>query len=276
MKRLLLLLVLVFSFVSNAETLTRNVDLSVKADSLKKIEFDFVNGKIEILGKKTNKLRITGKIEVKGKDQPSVQKVLNNVKLTHSVEGDTVSVSLNYDDLKDYLGNSGFFNFFCSGKKRVHISVDLKVELPERMIVHFSGVNIDVKISNVKNADVENVNGDINITGVERVDCENVNGNLLLKDIKKKVSCDIVNGNLEFTSNSLDLVSISVDSVNGNCTIKLPFKAIGNVETSSITSKSVFVYNGKKLKGRSIEFNGDGNCDIEVDTVNGRIYIEGF
>ena len=276
MKRFLFLLAFFLAFLSYAENLSKDVSLDLKVNSLKKIEFDFVNGRIEILGKKSNSLKVRGKIEVKGKDQASVQKVLNNVKLTHSVKGDSISISLNYNDLKDYLGNSGFFNFFCSGKKRVHISVDLKVEIPERMMVDFSGVNIDVKINNVKKADVENVNGDIEITNVERVDCENVNGNLLLKDIKKKISCDIVNGNLEFTSNSLDLISISVDSVNGNCSIKLPFKAIGNVETSSITSKSVFVYKGKKLKGRSIEFDGNGNCDIEVDTVNGKIYIEGF
>ncbi len=276
MKRFWFFLLCFFALMLHAENLSKNVKLDLKVNSLKKVEFEFVNGNMDIIGTKTDRLKVTGKVSVEGKDQASVQEVLNKVKLTHSFDGDSLSISLNYDDLKDYLGNSGFFNFFCSGKKRVRLAVNLKVELPERMRVHFSGVNFDVEIKNLKSADVEDVNGDINISNLDRVKCENVNGNVVLRNIRKKVSCDIVNGNLEFSGNSLEMVSISVNSVNGNCTIKLPFKAIGNVETSSITSKSILVYKGKKIKGRNIEFQGDGNCDIEIDTINGRVYIEGF
>ena len=278
MKKFLPVLFLLFGVLVFSETLKKEVNVKYSdLSSVNSVSFEFVNGKAEIKGDNVKSIVIKGFLTVRGKDQSICEDVLKNANIEIKKHGDELEISLNYDELKDKLGNNNsFFGFFCSWRKRVEIQVDLSIIVPSSLSIQFSGVNFDLAISDVKDAEVSNVNGNARIINADKVKCESVNGNVYIKDVKIKAGCEVVNGNFNIETNSNKLSSISFESVNGNAEIKLPLKVIGNISTESLTSKTVLNIKGKKIVKKNLEWKGDGNCDIDIETINGRIVIDTF
>ena len=278
MKKFVPVLFLLFGFLVFSETLKKEINVKYSdLSSVNSVSFEFVNGKAEIYGANVNSVIVRGFLTVNGKDQSLCEDVLKNANIKFKKHGDELEVSLNYDELKEKLGNNNsFFGFFCSWGKQTEIQVDLKITIPQNLDVDFSGVNFDLSISNVSNANLSNVNGNVKVLNANKVKCESVNGNISLKNILIKANCEVVNGNFTIETNSTKLSSISFESVNGNAEIKLPLKTIGSISTESLTSKTVFNIKGKKTIKKNLEWKGEGNCDINVETINGRIVIDAF
>ncbi len=278
MKKVFFILFMVlFNIVVFSETLQKDVKFTLKdASALTTASFEFVNGRAKIVGENVKSLVIKGTISIKGTDESLYEEVLKNAKLIARVKGNKLEVSLNYEDLKEKYKNRGFLGFFCSWGKQSNIFVDLEIIVPERLNIDFSGVNFDLELKNVKKADLSNVNGSVYVLEADSVECESVNGNISLENIVYKVDCEVVNGNLAIETRSKKINSISFESINGNVEIKIPFVAIGKISTHSITSKTYLMLKGKKIVDKNLEWKGNGSCDINVETINGKIVVEGF
>ena len=278
MKKFLILFSFLFVGMVFANTLTKNLSYSLSdASRFDTLSVEFINGKGVVKGTKENSVKVKVKVNIKSDDDSACQEVYDKLKLNVKTSGDEIDLSLNYDDLKKYLNSEiSFFNLFCSHRKKVEMSVDVEIFIPSRFSIEFSGVNFDIKAEELKKVKISSVNGAIGAKNIGKVECESVNGNIVLKDIIYKVECEVVNGNLTLETNSEKLSSVSFESVNGNTKIRVPFNVIGDVETDSLTSKATLVLKGKKIVGKNLEWQGDGNCDIDVETVNGKIFIEGF
>ncbi|GEM_PF-6506888 len=279
MKKLILFFFLSFAFnFVFAHSVEKKVSFSFKDTSkIKLLSLDFVNGTINVKGCKTNSVNISGKIKVRGDDQSVCEEVLKKVKIKTDLSGGELNISLNYKELRDYLGDSGFFSWFCAKRtKKVNLSVELELTVPEGFNMEFSGVNVDISVSNLNRVDISTVNGDVNVEDAEKVECESVNGDIKLNRVVYSVKCSVVNGDFSFKTRSKKISSISFDSVNGDAKISVPASVIGDVETSSVSSKTTLILNGEKRKERDLKYKGEGKCDIDISTVNGDIVIEGF
>ncbi|BBB33151.1 hypothetical protein TTHT_1672 [Thermotomaculum hydrothermale] len=278
MKKIFLTFLFLVGLSIHAEALQKDVNLKINdISSIRTVSFEFVNGKANIEGANIHSIEIKGTVKVKGKDQSVGEEILKKVNFKIKKHGDELEISLNYDELKKELSRGdGFLGLFCSWGRQPEISVNLDIKLPESLDVDFSGVNFDLEVLNVRNVEVENVNGDVKVENSRKVKCESVNGNVVFKNIEVKASCEVVNGNFSLDTKSSKISSISFESVNGNASIKLPLKTIGSISTESLTSKTTLILKGKKTVKKNLEWKGDGDCDIEVQTINGRITIEGF
>ncbi len=278
MKKLLFALFLFWGVVVYSNTLQKEISYKLKdASKITTVSFEFINGKARVKGAKVNSIIVKGTITVRGKEQSICEDILKNAQLKVKSHGDELEISLNYEELKNkFDNNSGFLGFFCSWGKQSEVHVDLDVVLPERLNIDFSGVNFDLELSNIRNADLSNVNGNVYVVKANKVKCESVNGNITLRDIVFKADCEVVNGNLTFETKSSKISSISFESVNGNADIKLPASVIGTISTESLTSKTSLIVKGKRTVKKNLEWEGEGNCDIDVETINGRIVIEAF
>ena len=278
MKKLLFALFLFWGVVVYSNTLQKEISYKLKdASKITTVSFEFINGKARVKGAKVNSIIVKGTITVRGKEQSISEEILKNAELKVKSKGDKLEISLNYEDLKDKMeDNSGFMGFFCSWGKQSVVYVDLDITVPQRLKFDFSGVNFDLELSNIRNADLSNVNGNVYVVKANKVKCESVNGNITLRDIVFKADCEVVNGNLTFETKSSKISSISFESVNGNADIKLPASVIGTISTESLTSKTSLIVKGKRTVKKNLEWEGEGNCDIDVETINGRIVIEAF
>ena len=273
-----LIMFLIFALTATciyADQLSKESEITITdLKGVNLISLDFVNGSCEIVGKKTGRVEIKAKIKVSGKNEATVEEALKNAELTVKKSGDSLDISLNYDKLRKYTGQcGGFWDFFSTVNNKVNISVNLKIIVPSHFSLELDGVNFDLSVKNLNKIDVSTVNGNVVAENIKKADCESVNGNIKIYNVIYKVNCEVVNGNLTVNTNSEELTDIVLESINGNADIIVPEKAVAKIETSSLTSKTVLKRGEDIVRGKNLSWQGKGDCDINVETINGTINI---
>ncbi|TQV72988.1 hypothetical protein FLL45_16125 [Aliikangiella marina] len=145
-----------------------------------------------------------------------------------------------------------------------------------------SEVTYDLSVPNAVNLDsISLVNGDLIVKGVSgELDAELVNGALKSDGNTSTTRVDMVNGDMEIRFSSLDNAKkIDLESVNGDIELYLPADADATIDADTVSGKirNDFGLNVIKHKWVGSEMRGkigSGKVTIDLENVNGRIYVK--
>lgn len=130
--------------------------------------------------------------------------------------------------------------------------------------------------------DIELVNGDLEVIGVQGgVNADLVNGTVTARDLAGEIELATVNGSVDITvADFADVSGVDLESVNGAVELNLPSYANATLDVETVNGKisNDFGLEVKKGKYVGASLNGDiggGGVEISIETVNGRIEING-
>ncbi|GGW83641.1 DUF4097 family beta strand repeat-containing protein [Alteromonas halophila] len=210
------------------------IDRSIDTSDAPYVDIEHMNGKAEIIGWDKNSVKVVGEVG-ENTDEVSFEKSGNEVELK-------IEVARSGRDWRNWRSNEGD---------------DLTIHVPHGSRVHYSSINANVALRNLKNSvSVEVVNGDIESRNIQgRVELEAVNGDIDVGEISGDVTIETVNGDI-FGDHQSDK-DARFSSVNGNINIR-----------SSSPELWVESVNGNiKLAMQAVD-------DLNIETVNGRVEAE--
>lgn len=160
-------------------------------------------------------------------------------------------------------------------------SIRIETRYPEDS--HHEAASVDYTLTIPRGArlsDVDLVNGDLVVNGLQGgVHASLVNGHASANGLGGDVEVSTVNGGLEVACNRLGKQRhVSLHSVNGQVTLHLPSDASAEVSAETVNGgidndfglqEERGEYVGHSLNGRI----GDGETEIHLENVNGRISI---
>jgi len=129
---------------------------------------------------------------------------------------------------------------------------------------------------------IDLVNGDLSVEGVRGgVEVESVNGTIELRDVGGELNISTVNGMIKAALGSLDgIKSIDIESVNGAVEIDLAGSASASISAETVNGRirnnlGIEVDKGKYVGSSMRGSVGGGGTGIDIETVNGKIEING-
>lgn len=136
----------------------------------------------------------------------------------------------------------------------------------------FSG-GITANNLNAENISIENVSGDIKMsnTSANEIQANSVSGKINIDGDAEHIMLDSVSGDLNFSTDSLDTDSISINTVSGNTKISLPEDCGFTVDNSSVSGVLTSGFMGRSFDDRYVY--GDESTEIEFDSVSGSITL---
>lgn len=247
MKKLLIVAYLTcISSISAGERIDKSLEVSADGS----VEIHNNRGKVTIEGWDKNKVSVKGKLDDLTK------------KFVFSREGDKTIIRVILPDTNTN-GNVG-------GSK-------LKIFVPKKASLLFSGVSADVEISDVYNGvEINTVSGSINASNIKkRTAINNVSGDIKLKSVDGRIEISTVNGDVEAdvsaknivvngVSSELvirgkDIVSVSLSTVSGDAKLYAKLVDDGDVKMSSVSGDSFFYVGGQLNAQISLETGPGGN-----------------
>lgn len=132
---------------------------------------------------------------------------------------------------------------------------------------------------NCKLDGIRTVNGPIEITGVQgEVDASSVNGQVTATGLRNEADLSTVNGSVR-ASFEEGAHPVSLKSVNGSVTLRLPESCHASVEAKSVNGAihcdfPVTIGEGRIRKNSLKGTIGEGGPEVHLKTVNGAIHIE--
>ena len=131
----------------------------------------------------------------------------------------------------------------------------------------------------VKLEKIDVVNANIRVTGVKgMVNLDSVNGSIDAKDLSGPGEFETVNGSITVAYSTLPASAdeISLDTVNGSCTLKLPVDAAFSLDADTVNGRvrcdfPITLANSGKHDLRGTV--GTGGPSIELDSVNGSLTV---
>jgi DUF4097 and DUF4098 domain-containing protein YvlB len=224
-------------WASHREEFHKSVPLEVNGDfSIKN-----VNGDIKIAGWDRNEVQIDA---VKSADS---EEKLHEVRIQVFGSGHSVEVKTKYPDQSN---NSA--------------RIEYTIHLPW-------GVRV---------FDAETVNGSVHIDGPRgRIRAETVNGKVEVWNAADAVELKSVNGDVAVALKSAGKEHVMLKTVNGNASIAVPQSTNAHMKADTVNGQihsdlPVNVNRPKYGPGASVDSNlGSGGATIELETVNGSIYL---
>ncbi len=257
MKFTLLVATALFAAGSALATVTETVNKTyvLAADGI--VSLENVNGDVEITGWDKNEVRIDA--EKRARNDEDLQKISIRFSSTNlDINGHGASkLSIKTEIPKGHFGFLWFGNSNVRGEVRYKLMVPFGAHL-EKIDV----VNSDITVREVRGPmNLDTVNGRIRATGLA------ADGRF-----------DTVNGSISVSFDSVkNARRITLDTVNGPCTLRLPADAGGRVNADTVNGRVScdFPIRLESTGRHSLRgVIGDGETDIVLDSVNGSLRIE--
>ncbi len=255
----------------NASVLTDSFHKEIsKPDSISKIMLDNINGNCHFFpASKNKKLRIDATITVKGSSDEACESYYRKVRIAVTREKGVLKIAVTRPRSTSFfgLGNA------------VSMSVNFEVAIPVPIDVSVNLVNGNVSIEAMNRCNVDIVNGDVTMKGIISASIEAVNSCMDIRDVKKWVVVDAVNGSLKLFSLSPDLEKVKAEFVNGNMTVQIPTACLGrlNMDSATGTAELKEKKEGKawetRMHGKRIHVSDKGKARISLENVNGTITL---
>lgn len=241
-----------------------------KTDGITKVTLDNVNGDCHFfLSPKKGKLSINATVTIKGPSEEKCESYYRKVKINATRENGT---------LKIMVERPRSTSFFGLGNA-IRMSVDFEIAIPSSLDVSVDLVNGSVSMEEMNYCSVDIVNGDIKMKGVTGASIEAVNSCMDVRDVKKRVLIDAVNGNLKLVSASPDLEKVKVEFVNGSMTVQILTACLGYLNMESATGIAVLKERKgtevwkTRMRGKKIHISDKGKARIFLENVNGKIIL---
>ncbi|MCH5296368.1 MAG: DUF4097 family beta strand repeat protein [Ruminococcus sp.] len=155
-------------------------------------------------------------------------------------------------------------------------SADIDVNNIESNYTSINSVSGYINANSVNSAylSIQNVSGNINFSRItaDELTINKVSGDVSAEGDIQLIDFESVSGDLNYTTDSLNTNSISVNTVSGNANITLPQNSGFTVINSSISGELQSGFSGKTVGEHYIY--GDGNTAIELNSVSGSISIQ--
>ena len=183
----------------------------------------------------------------------SSQELLDGLEIVVRASGEAVRIDTRYPSNRGH-----------STKGRTSMEVEYTLTIPRLAVVD----------------DIDLVNGNLMVVGVEGgVHADSVNGTIVARECAGGASLSTVNGGIElYTSSVAAEDALRLESVNGSVDLYLSASAGAEIRAESVNGRigndfGLQVHKGKYV-GSDLEGTvGGGGARVELDTVNGRIYV---
>jgi len=242
--RLLSLAVLASATIAASAKFTEKIAQTYPLDANGSIRLENINGSIEIIA--WDKAEVSLEAEKSAKNQDALSRMHLKIEATSS----RLSVKTDYEKAWKFWEN-------------VNAQVHYKLMVP-------AGVSLEK---------IDVVNANIRVTGVKgSVNLDTVNGSIDAKDLSGPGEFETVNGSITVAYSTLPANphEISLDTVNGSCTLKLPANANFTLETETVNGRiscDFPITLQKSGKGDLRGAVGTGGPKIEFESVNGSLTI---
>ncbi len=254
-----------------ASVLTDSFNKSISnADSIEKVTLDNVNGDCHFfLAPKNVKIDVDAKVTIKGPSDEECERYYRKVK---------ISVIRQNRVLKIEVTRPHTYSFFGLGNS-VRMTVDFEISIPAPMDVSVDLVNGDVNVDAMKLCSVDVVNGDVHLKGITGASIDAVNSCIDIRDVKRWIAIDAINGSLKLKSASPDLEKIKAEFVNGSLTVQIPTACLGKLDMESATGSTSLKEKRKekswatRMHGKRIHVSDKGKATVSLENVNGKITL---
>jgi hypothetical protein len=141
------------------------------------------------------------------------------------------------------------------------------------------GVRYQLKVpASLAQLKLDGMNSNLSVQGYAgNVDLDTMNGRIMAGGLSGNARLDTMNGEIEATFDRVGgSQKISLDSMNGSCTVRLPEDASAHIHASTMngSTKSDFPITVERSSRRSLRGTiGKGEARIELDSMNGSLHI---
>ncbi|GEM_PF-2760931 len=238
--------------------------------AITKVTLDNVNGDCHFfLAQKNRKLKIKATITIKGSSDEACESYYQKVKINVTRGNKVLKIVVNRPKTNSFfgLGNS------------IQMSVDFEISMPVQKDVSVDLVNGDINVEGMNRVTVDVVNGDVIMNGITGASIEAVNSRMDIRNVKKWVVIDAVNGRLKLSSISPELEKVKAEFVNGSMIVRIPTACLGRLNMESATGSADLKEKkeGEKWKtrmhGKKIHVSEKGGARISLENVNGKIIL---
>lgn len=166
---------------------------------------------------------------------------------------------------------SAFIPYITVNTASADIEID-NIDIGILSVNSFSG-GLTANALNTENISIETVSGDIKMsnTSANEIQAHSVSGRVNIDGDAEHIMLDSVSGDLNFSTDSLDTNSISINTVSGDTKISLPEDCGFTLDNSSVSGELTSGFNGRTEDDCYIY--GDGYTEIEFDSVSGSITL---
>lgn len=166
---------------------------------------------------------------------------------------------------------SAFIPYITVNTASAQIEID-NIDTDNLSVNSFSG-GLTANDLNTENISIETVSGDIKMsnTSANEIQVNSVSGKININGNAEYIMLDSVSGDLDFSTNSTDTCSISVNTVSGSANIFLPENCGFKVNNSSVSGGVKSSFNGRNIDDCYVY--GDGYTEIDFDSVSGSISL---
>ncbi|MBN2414081.1 DUF4097 family beta strand repeat protein [candidate division KSB1 bacterium] len=251
------LIVIVFSCVTFAGTITKKFEKTLQLHANGKVKIKNVNGEIFVESWDSEKVEIFADIEVKAANSRDAERFLDKVNIKIDRNADEIYIRPDYpnEDEKGFLDS-------IFGHKKPSVRVDFSIKVPE-----------DAKI------DLNSVNGSVQVVNIGGpAELSTVNGKVVAKQMRSTVEAKTTNGGINVEFDDLQFTdNMFFHTVNGSINLYVPRNISADVDISTVngglhTDFPLTVqgkWGPKSIKGT---LNGGGKC-INLKTVNGSVSL---
>ena len=242
--RLLSLALLASVTIAASAKVTEKFAQTYPLDAKGAIRVENVNGSIEIIA--WDKAEVSLEAEKSAKNQDALSRMHLKIEATSS----RLSIKTEYEKA---------WKFWESVNAQVHY----KLMVP-------AGVSLEK---------IDVVNANIRVTGVKgSVNLDTVNGSIDAKDLSGPGEFETVNGSITVAYATLpaNADEISLDTVNGSCTLKLPASAGFTLDADTVNGRVSCDFPITLQKSNKHDLRGTvgaGGPSIELDSVNGSLTV---
>ena len=208
-----------------------------------------INGNIDVIAESGTEDFVVGGFKfVRSSSQADAEEQLDRLEVVVSVEGDAIVVRT--EQPSDTQGRT--------------FEVEYNLIVPERL-----------------EGNIRNVNGNILIDAMDDdVDVSTTNGNISLRDHFGSAEVRATNGNLDATVTLPQGGVLDMSTTNGSLDLDIPAGTSANfvarVANGSITTSGLSLDNAQSTPVSLTGVLGDGDGEIDIETVNGNIVVQGF
>lgn len=241
-------------------------DLEAQA-SQRGLRLDAINGSVEIVGvSDTDSIGIWGERRVESESTADAAHHLQNLSVVVREESDEIVVRTE-QPRKTYGRN---------------YLVDYHIYVPETWRIFAEHINGNVALSSIDNrVNIKLVNGNISIHSSHgTIEVELVNGSMRLWDISGSVDGELINGNIDGKIVLAESGTCRLKTVNGKINLSIP-QFTSAIFSAEVANGTIFL-SDLVLKNQHVAHTrvtgrlGDGDGQIDLDTVNGNIVVVGF
>lgn len=239
----LLALVLAFTTAASARV-TEKFAHTYPLDAQGSIRLENINGSVEIVA--WDKAEVSLEAEKSAKNEEGLKRM--NLKITSTPQ--RLTIKTEYEKIWKFWDN-------------MNAQVHYKLMVP-------AGASLDK---------IQVVNANINVTGLKgSVNLDAVNGSIEAEGLAGPTEIETVNGSIKVSYASLAArPAISLDTVNGSCTLTLPADAAFELDADSVNGNIRCDFPITLEKSGRHELRGSvngGGPKVEMESVNGGLSIE--